>query len=194
MWPRTCSGLVDDVVAGDDRPAAGRLEHGAQDPQRRGLARAVGPEQAEDLARAALERHVRDGADPAALVVEERLVTRCFNVDHATSPFLLESGVDTGPNRPTIGVIRPRPRRASGCAIGVDVFVEDVALPGDVAGFANARLISSSVRWWTVPAEETTFSSIIRLPMSLAPKNRPSWPILAPCVTQDDWMLGTLSR
>ena len=45
-----------------------------------------------------------------------------------------------------------------------------------------------------MPACATTFSSIIRLPMSLAPKNRANWPIFSPCVTQHDWMLGKLSR
>ena len=45
-----------------------------------------------------------------------------------------------------------------------------------------------------MPAALTTFSSIIRLPMSLAPKSSASWPISRPCVTQLDWMLGKLSR
>ena len=45
-----------------------------------------------------------------------------------------------------------------------------------------------------MPADATTFSSIIRLPMSLAPKNSASWPIFSPCVTHDDWMFGMLSR
>ena len=35
-----------------------------------------------------------------------------------------------------------------------------------------------------MPAEETTFSSIMTLPMSLAPKNSASWPIFGPIVTQ----------
>src|SRR6187399_3104921 len=34
------------------------------------------------------------------------------------------------------------------------------------------RAISASVRWNPAPAEDTTFSSIIRLPKSFAPKRR----------------------
>jgi len=37
-----------------------------------------------------------------------------------------------------------------------------------------------------VPAEATTFSSIIKLPMSLAPKNSATWPIFGPWVTHED--------
>ena len=43
MFARTSSGSVSDVVPGHDRAAARRLQDRAQDPQRRRLARAVGP-------------------------------------------------------------------------------------------------------------------------------------------------------
>ena len=53
---------------------------------------------------------------------------------------------------------------------------------------------SSVVVRYVVPAAETTFSSIITDPMSSAPNPSATWPIFRPCVTQDDWMWGTLSR
>jgi hypothetical protein len=53
---------------------------------------------------------------------------------------------------------------------------------------------SSVVVRYVVPAAETTFSSIITEPMSSAPKPSATCPTFMPCVTQDDWMCGTLSR
>ena len=41
-------GLLSDVVAEDARGSGVGLEHGGEDPDRGGLARAVGPQQAED--------------------------------------------------------------------------------------------------------------------------------------------------
>ena len=55
------------------------------------------------------------------------------------------------------------------------------------------RAISASVRRKWAPAAETTFSSIIRLPKSLAPKRSETWPIFPPCVTHEAWTLGKLS-
>ena len=43
------------------------------------------------------------------------------------------------------------------------------------------------------PAADTTFSSIIREPKSLAPNRRAIWPTFIPMVTHEAWMLGTLS-
>jgi len=45
-----------------------------------------------------------------------------------------------------------------------------------------------------VPAALTTFSSIITLPMSLAPKNIASCPIFGPIVTQELCREGMLSK
>src|SRR5438477_420491 len=53
---------------------------------------------------------------------------------------------------------------------------------------------SSVVVRCVVPAAETTFSSIITEPMSSAPKPSATCPTFIPCVTQDDWIWGTLSR
>ena len=50
MCWRTWLGLRGDIEAGHAGRAAGRLEHGAEDAHGRGLAGAVGPEQAEDFA------------------------------------------------------------------------------------------------------------------------------------------------
>ena len=46
----------------------------------------------------------------------------------------------------------------------------------------------------TVPALDTTFSSIITLPMSLAPKRSPTCPTCGPIVTQLAPIEWTLSR
>src|SRR6266568_4631752 len=56
-----------------------------------------------------------------------------------------------------------------------------------------SRCISGSVMRQVVPAAETTFSSIISEPKSLAPKRSATWPIFGPMVTHDAWILGTLS-
>ena len=56
-----------------------------------------------------------------------------------------------------------------------------------------ARAISASVRRKWAPAAETTFSSIIRLPKSFAPKRSETWPIFPPCVTHEACTLGKLS-
>ena len=56
------------------------------------------------------------------------------------------------------------------------------------------RTISASSMQYSAPAARTTFSSIITLPMSLAPKARLSWPTLPPCVTHDACRLSKLSR
>ncbi len=45
-----------------------------------------------------------------------------------------------------------------------------------------------------MPTEDTTFSSIISEPASLAPAIRLSWAISGPCVTHDACMLSMLSR
>ena len=55
------------------------------------------------------------------------------------------------------------------------------------------RAISASVSRKCAPAAETTFSSIIRLPKSLAPKRSDTWPIFEPWVTQEACTLGKLS-
>ena len=47
-----------------------------------------------------------------------------------------------------------------------------------------ARAISASVSRKCAPAADTTFSSIIRLPKSFAPKRSDTWPIFDPWVTQ----------
>ena len=46
---------------------------------------------------------------------------------------------------------------------------------------------------YDAPAARTTFSSIITLPMSLAPKARLNCPTLPPCVTHDACRLSKLS-
>src|SRR2546425_7272630 len=56
-----------------------------------------------------------------------------------------------------------------------------------------SRCISGRVIRHVVPAAETTFSSIMSEPKSLAPNLSATWPILGPIVTQEAWMLGTLS-
>ncbi|GIW74434.1 MAG: hypothetical protein KatS3mg103_0956 [Phycisphaerales bacterium] len=43
---------------------------------------------------------------------------------------------------------------------------------------------TGSLRQYVVPAEDTTFSSIMTLPMSLAPNFRATWPTCGPIVTQ----------
>ena len=57
-----------------------------------------------------------------------------------------------------------------------------------------AATICGSFMLYTVPAADTTFSSIIVLPMSLHPKASDALPIRGPCVTHDAWKLSTLSR
>ena len=57
----------------------------------------------------------------------------------------------------------------------------------------SLRAISASVSRKCAPAAETTFSSIIRLPKSLAPKRSETWPIFAPWVTQEACTFGKLS-
>ena len=49
-------------------------------------------------------------------------------------------------------------------------------------------------RQWVVPAEDTTFSSIMTEPMSFAPYRRPTWPMWGPIVTQLEPMDQMLSR
>ena len=63
MLRRTCTGSVDDVVAGDRGGAGGRLEQRRQHPQRGGLAGAVRAEEADDLALGDVEVDAVDGAD-----------------------------------------------------------------------------------------------------------------------------------
>src|SRR5690349_11699949 len=65
--------LFDDIVPGDGRPAGSRFQDGAEDAKRRRLAGAVGPEQAEDLAGAGVERDVLDGVDDSPSRIAERL-------------------------------------------------------------------------------------------------------------------------
>ena len=81
MFARTRLGIRQHVVAGHDRAAARRFQDRAQDPERRGLPRTIGPEQAEDRPGPAFERDIRDRADPSALIVEERLA-QTVNLDH----------------------------------------------------------------------------------------------------------------
>ena len=159
-------GLGHHVVPGHDRAAAGRPEHGAQDPQGRRLARPVGPEQAEDRAGLAVEADVANGRDPAPLVVEERLA-QVFDVDHAIARTGDRVALAGTPDRQSDSrhlTVRTTARgtcrwqsglgqrqRAGrlgkrGLGLGVDVLVEDVPLPGDVAGLADRRLICSSER------------------------------------------------
>jgi hypothetical protein len=57
-----------------------------------------------------------------------------------------------------------------------------------------SRQISASFRQCVVPALDTTFSSIITLPMSLAPWRRPACPTSGPMVTQLEPIDHTLSR
>ena len=47
---------------------------------------------------------------------------------------------------------------------------------------------------YSAPAARTTFSSIMTLPMSFAPKARLNCPTLPPCVTHDACRLSKLSR
>ena len=65
---------------------------------------------------------------------------------------------------------------------------------GDEAGVLDVADDLDLVHAVAAPAARTTFSSIITLPMSLAPKARLSCPTLPPCVTHDDWRLSKLSR
>ncbi len=62
-------GLCDDVVAVQRGRAGGRLEHGAENPQRGGLSGAVGAEQAVDLAGTCVEVDGVDGDEFASLEV-----------------------------------------------------------------------------------------------------------------------------
>ena len=57
-----------------------------------------------------------------------------------------------------------------------------------------ARMKSSVDARCVVPAAETTFSSIITEPRSLAPNSSATCPTFMPCVTHDDWMWSKLSR
>src|SRR5208337_2627599 len=63
---------------------AGRLEHGAEDSQRGGLACAVGSQQPEDFSRPAVERDVANGEDPATLIIKKGFA-QPFNVYHAVA-------------------------------------------------------------------------------------------------------------
>ena len=62
--------LRDDVVAGDVRVPAGRVDQRAQDADGRRLAGAVGPEEAERLARRDLEVDSGDRLDVAVALLE----------------------------------------------------------------------------------------------------------------------------
>ena len=64
---------------------------------------------------------------------------------------------------------------------------------GTKPAFSMLRTTSNSSMQYSAPAARTTFSSIITLPMSLAPYARLSWPTLPPCVTHDDCRLSKLS-
>ena len=65
MTWRSWSRLLDDVEAGHGRAPGVGLEQRGQDPDRRRLARAVGPEQTEDGALGDLEVDAVEGADLA---------------------------------------------------------------------------------------------------------------------------------
>jgi hypothetical protein len=58
-------GIADDIVAGDARESGGRGDERGEHAQQRGLAGAVGAEQAEDLAVAHSEAQAVDGAEIA---------------------------------------------------------------------------------------------------------------------------------
>ena len=64
-------GVVHDVVARDPRLARGRAQQRDEDADRRGLARAVGPEKAVDLALGDVEIEPVDGADVALEAADE---------------------------------------------------------------------------------------------------------------------------
>ena len=88
-------GLLDDVEAGDARAPAIRLEQGGEDPYRRRLAGAVGPEQAEDRAFLDGQVHAVEGADlmlPGAVDLDEAL--RVDREGHAIEPFVAAEGLD----------------------------------------------------------------------------------------------------
>ena len=70
MLRRTVAALRDHVVAGDGRAAAGRVHERAQDADGRRLARAVGPEEPERLARRDLEVDARDRLHLAVALLE----------------------------------------------------------------------------------------------------------------------------
>lgn len=63
-------GLVDDVIAGDRRAPAGRLEEPDQHLDRRALAGAIWPEKAENLAGLDVEIQPIDGDDGAEVLRE----------------------------------------------------------------------------------------------------------------------------
>ena len=74
-------------------------------------------------------------------------------------------------------------------------FVKHVAAAGKIAGRGDrAGGFPPRLARKRVPAAATTFSSIIKLPMSLAPKRSDIWPISSPCVTQLACTLAKLSR
>src|SRR3990170_236530 len=101
--------------------------------------------------------------------------------------------------------VRRRPAPAQRLLDGRDVFTDELHVehggPSRFSGWNPASRIvatisSSDIRKAT-PAEATTFSSIIVLPKSFAPKNSPSWATFAPMVTHDTWtvrMFGISSR
>ncbi len=63
--------------------------------------------------------------------------------------------------------------------------VMHVPLPRVYPASADAALDRVECQVEHVPAWATTFSSIIRLPMSLAPNIRAIWPIFSPWVTHE---------
>ncbi len=86
IWRRTCDGCVTHVVAVDRGRAAAGPQHRAQDPQRRRLAGAVGPKQAEDLPGQRVEADAAQRDELAAAQVGV-VLRQVADVNHAQAAF-----------------------------------------------------------------------------------------------------------
>ena len=158
----------------------------------------------------AVERDIAHGGDPAALVVEERLA-EIFDLDHAVARLSMVRSETVGqlrrkasiadaigvPDLDTTPTGRPCSRTArASSGSECDRCTRRTRYAG--GGCSPPRECSAGSRRASgggpCPPRRRRSPRSSGCPCRWRRRTAPSWPILAPCVTQDDWMLGTLSR
>ena len=141
------------------------------------------------------DRRSGDRQDPGGCQDEHRSATIHGGGSPAGRPRSMRGMPGRAGLRRGGGVARGRGGRLVRPAVRVadDLVVHRAALGDEARLLDRARDLRSLSRKCE-PAAETTFSSIIRLPKSFAPKRSETWPIFAPCVTHEAWTFGKLSR